>query len=82
VAFYVKVSDVAERLGLSIPRIYQLLQARQLPHVRRGARLLIPARAFEEWCEAETDHAHENVRSRRPAPHRREPAAVTSEGQP
>jgi excisionase family DNA binding protein len=42
-------SQVSERLGVSVARVYQLAREARLPHVRRGRRLLIPTAAWERW---------------------------------
>lgn len=41
--------QVAERLGVSVARVYQLAREARLPHVRRGRRLLVPTVAWERW---------------------------------
>ena len=58
---YVEVREVAERLGVSRARAYQLVAAGVLPHVRRGRRVLVPEHAWQRWCEAEADRAMEAV---------------------
>jgi excisionase family DNA binding protein len=43
--------DVAPRLGVSLRRTYQLIEAGALPVVRRGRRMWIPVRAFNLWLD-------------------------------
>jgi excisionase family DNA binding protein len=41
--------QVGRMLGLSKPRIYELLRSNQIPNIRLGRRVVIPVAAFEEW---------------------------------
>jgi len=46
---FMTASEIAERLGVSVARVYQLAREAQLPHIRRGRRLLVPTTAWEAW---------------------------------
>ncbi|MDW8482677.1 MAG: helix-turn-helix domain-containing protein [Meiothermus sp.] len=44
-----RVDEVAEMLSVSATTIYELVRAGTLPHKRLGRRIVIPARALEDW---------------------------------
>jgi excisionase family DNA binding protein len=46
---FMTAAEAAERLGVSVARVYQLARESRLPHIRRGRRLLIPKAAWQEW---------------------------------
>ena len=46
------VDEVARRLRLSRNKVYDLLHAHQIPHVRLGRQFRIPSQAFETWIES------------------------------
>jgi excisionase family DNA binding protein len=50
-------ADIAERLGLSAGRIYQLIAAGAIPVVRVGGALRIPRAAWDEWLRARSEEA-------------------------
>ena len=45
------VPEVAKRLRLSPNKVYELLHAGQIPHIRPGRKFLIPTQALERWIE-------------------------------
>jgi len=45
------VTEVAERMRLSPNKVYELLRAGQIPHIRPGRKFLIPTQALERWIE-------------------------------
>ena len=45
------VTEVAERMRLSPNKVYELLHAGQIPHIRPGRKFLIPTQALERWIE-------------------------------
>ena len=49
--------DVAPLLGVTTSRIYQLIQAKQLPAIKVGGAYRIPRRAWERWLEARSREA-------------------------
>lgn len=50
-AGFLKVSDIAALLGVSPRRVYQLVRSRQVPALRIGGRIRIPALAWQKWIE-------------------------------
>jgi excisionase family DNA binding protein len=52
-----RVSEVAELLGVSASRIYQLLAARELPSVRVGGAIRVPRSAWESWIKSRSEAA-------------------------
>ena len=56
-----RVSEVAQLLGVSASRIYQLLAARELPSVRVGGAIRVPRSAWEEWLRARGQEALESL---------------------
>ena len=46
------VDEVAERLRLSRNKVYELIHAHQIPHIRLGRKFRIPNLAFEKWIES------------------------------
>jgi len=46
------VDEVAARLRLSRNKVYELLRAHEIPHIRLGRKFRIPARTFEQWIAA------------------------------
>ena len=43
------VKELADNLGISLPKAYQLVKQPGFPTIRVGARILIPLDAFKEW---------------------------------
>ena len=54
---FMTASQAAERLGVSVARVYQLAREARLPHIRRGRRILVPSDAWEHWVREQTDRA-------------------------
>ena len=51
------VRDLSEKLGISLPKAYELVKQPGFPVLKIGSRVLIPVDAFREWlC---TNSAHE-----------------------
>ena len=53
--------ELQESMSLSRGRIYQLLASGQLPSVRIGRSIRVPARALERWIELNCRGAEQNV---------------------
>lgn len=49
----ISVSEAAQLLGVSRPKIYQLMQQEHLPSFKAGTRTLIPVAALHEWVAAQ-----------------------------
>lgn len=47
-----KVWEVAERLGVSTDKVYELVRANELPHKRIGRLIVVPNRLLLEWLHA------------------------------
>lgn len=58
-----RARDLAELLGVSTRRIYQLAKQRRLPVVREGRALLFPRPAWEAWLRARSHVALRCVRT-------------------
>jgi excisionase family DNA binding protein len=43
------VDELAERLGISRPKAYELVKQKDFPSIPLGRRIIIPVKAFEEW---------------------------------
>lgn len=43
------VAEMAEQLGISLPKAYALVRSKEFPAIRVGARILIPIATFREW---------------------------------
>jgi excisionase family DNA binding protein len=52
-----KARDLADRLGVSVPRVYQLIAAGEIPSVRVGNAIRIPRPAWERWLAGKADQA-------------------------
>lgn len=46
---FLPIPDVAARLGLSVRQTYRHIQAGEIPVVRMGRTVRVPASAFESW---------------------------------
>lgn len=56
-------SDVAPLLGVSTSRVYQMLAAGAIPHVRVAGVIRIPRAAWSTWIQSQADRALERVRA-------------------
>lgn len=48
---FLTVQDVAERLGVTPSRVYQLVISGEMPFVRLGGRLRFPRLLWDRWVE-------------------------------
>ena len=68
-AIVVKVRDmltakeIAQRLGLSRSRVYQLAREGRIPVVRQGRSMRVPLVAWERWLAAQGEAALASLRS-------------------
>lgn len=60
-SIFISVHEAATKMGVTCSRLYQLISAGELPAIKRGRRVLIPARAFENFVENINRHALENL---------------------
>lgn len=60
---FLKAKDVAPRLGLSVRRVYELMELGLIPIVRRGRAVRIPKAAFEQWLAMTNSTALASVQS-------------------
>jgi excisionase family DNA binding protein len=54
---FLRVGDVADALGLSRSRVYQLMEDGTIPHIRLGRSVVIPPDAWERWLAVKRDQA-------------------------
>ena len=45
----ISVQELSTRMGISLPKAYELTREPDFPVIRIGARILIPVDAFKEW---------------------------------
>lgn len=57
-----RVGDIAEEMGVSRSRVYQLVEAGQIPAVRLGRSLFVPEEAWERWLIGQAQRALRDVR--------------------
>ena len=50
----ISVSEAARLLGVSRPKVYQLMQQERLPSFKVGTRTLIPVADLQKWVAART----------------------------
>ena len=43
------VQEVAEILGVSSDKVYELIRGNVIPHKRLGRRIIVPAKPFDAW---------------------------------
>ncbi len=43
------VSELAQKMGISKPKAYELVKREGFPSVQVGRRIIIPVSAFERW---------------------------------
>ena len=56
------VRELAEELGICLPKAYELVRQEGFPSVRIGKRILIPEAAFREWFEKAAGNKEEWLR--------------------
>ena len=56
-----KADEVARRLSLGRATVYLMMASGELPTLRRGRAVRVPARALEQWIEQRTT-PHQEVR--------------------
>lgn len=44
-----RVAEVAQILGVSTDKVYELVRANIIPHIRLGRRIIIPCQPFHQW---------------------------------
>lgn len=49
------VREASQILGVSTDKIYELVQAKLIPHKRVGRQIRIPVERFHEWIEESDD---------------------------
>ena len=49
----ISVSEAARLLGVSRPKVYQLMQQESLPSFKAGSRTLIPVADLQKWVAAQ-----------------------------
>ncbi|MBQ3431964.1 MAG: helix-turn-helix domain-containing protein [Clostridia bacterium] len=47
----ISVKELANDLGISLPKAYELVKTQGFPSVRIGTRILIPIDAFRVWLD-------------------------------
>lgn len=45
----ISVQELAEQMGISLPKAYELTKTVGFPVIRVGTRVLIPLAAFQSW---------------------------------
>ena len=50
----ISVNEAAQMLGVSRPKVYQLIQQEHLPSFKVGTRTLIPVADLHKWVTART----------------------------
>jgi excisionase family DNA binding protein len=60
-----KPKDVAQMLGVTRSRVYQLLRSCVIPSVRLGGAIRVPRAAWEEWLEGHARAALHGAREKR-----------------
>ena len=48
------VPEVADLLGINLPKAYELARQESFPAVRLGRRIVVPKAAFERWLNHES----------------------------
>ncbi len=52
-----KPRDIAERMGVSVPRVYQLIASGEIPSVRVGGAIRTPRQTWERWLAEKAQQA-------------------------
>ena len=50
------VRELSEKLGISLPKAYELVKQPGFPVLKIGTRILIPVDAFKEWLVSNATH--------------------------
>ena len=50
------VQDLSEKLGISLPKAYELVKQPGFPVLKIGTRILIPVDAFKAWLISNASH--------------------------
>ena len=50
------VRDLSEKLGISLPKAYELVKQPGFPVLKIGSRILIPVDAFKAWLVSNATH--------------------------
>lgn len=43
--------EIAEMLGINVPKAYELARRKDFPAIRLGRRIIVPKEAFFRWLE-------------------------------
>ncbi len=57
-----RVADIAPQLGVTSGRVYQLISAGEIPAIRVGNAVRVPAAAWEAWLRSRNEAALASVR--------------------
>lgn len=49
------VREMSLRMGISLPKAYELVKEPGFPTIRVGTRIIIPTEPFKEWLAAESN---------------------------
>lgn len=49
----ITVKEVAQALGICLPKAYEIVASDNFPSFRLGRRIVIPAKDFENWLSKE-----------------------------
>lgn len=52
------VREMAQQLGISAPKAYDLAKSDGFPAIFIGKRIVVPVKAFEKWLEDQTAAPH------------------------
>lgn len=55
------VSELAEQLGISKPKAYELVKRSDFPSIKLGKRIVIPVSAFQDWLNKNAQKNERNV---------------------
>lgn len=45
----ISVQELAQEMGISLPKAYELVKQPSFPKIRIGTRILIPMDAYKQW---------------------------------
>jgi excisionase family DNA binding protein len=51
------VNETAQILNIGMNKAYELIQQKQIPHVRVGRKILIPKQPLEKWLASAGDNS-------------------------